>query len=358
MQVLNRTQELWGDMTNETEDTKYIRGYMRAWAALVTTVAFALGVGLIVVGTIHGPSKSLQNILQAVGASVIASVILYVLVSLFIDPRRQAVQAREAVMFGVQAANRQFTERFEVALPTAVYEGSKFPKLTFRNAFAELLSSSTRYDFKGDSANFTTYRLARCCNLPEIRRLDQIRLCILDPLSENAINVYAEQYLRQDGREYGAARITEMRKLIKDDIYVSLWILYQLRHGLTTSIFFHADLPFFRCELFDTGMFLTYYLDRRTYPDYPETLQFSASTRPYRAYSSAMAVSRTFAPKKVVFGSGPDAELISNDGKIKALLELLGCQLGPNDLDDLQRQRFDKFDKWLEEAGLNSSKLF
>jgi hypothetical protein len=217
---------------NETDDAKYIRGYIRLWATIVITVGFALGAGLIVIGTIHGLSKTLGNILQAVGAAVVASLILYVLISVFIDPRRQMVQARETVMFGVQAANRQFVERFEVALPAAVFEGSKVPKQTFRNAFVELVRSSTRYDYKGDSANFTTYRLARCYELPEIRRLDQIRLCMLDPRSEDVVDVYAEQYLREDGRSYDSAMVEKKRQQIKDDVYVSLWALYQLRHEL------------------------------------------------------------------------------------------------------------------------------
>ena len=140
---------------------------------------------------------------------------------------------------------------------------------------------------------------------------------------------------------------------------MSLWTLYQIRRHVTVSVYFHSDLPFFRCELFDNGMFLTYYLDRRVYPDHPETLQFSAATRPYRAYSSAIAITRTYAPKVVVFGDvGPGADLINTDDKFFDLLRFLGSELTSNELDNLQAVRFKKFDTWLGEAGMTTTELF
>jgi hypothetical protein len=344
---------------DQGEDARYLRGYIRAWAAFVIIGAFVLGIALIVAGSVGGLPKAFQNISQAVGSSVVASLILYVLVSLLIDPKRQMAQARQAVMYGIEEANHQFSERFEVALPTALYEGSKIPKPIFRDAFVGLLKSSTRYDFKGDSAKFTTYRLARCCDHPEIRRLDQIRLCVLDPRAERAMHVYAEQYLRQDGAAYNAARTAQTANQIKTDIFVSLWILFGIRQRITVTVFFHSDLPFFRCELFDSGMLLTYYLDRRVYPDYPETLQFSPKTRPFRAYSSAMSVARQFAPKKVVFGEmGPDGDLINTDQKFSALMTSLGCEFTTEELDRHREERFQTLDKWLGEASLNTSELF
>src|ERR1700685_2085423 len=118
---------------------KLLTGYIRAWAFMVVIAAFILGVALIGVGTLHSVPGTARNILQAVGSSVIASLILYVLVSLLIDPRRQMAQAQQAMTYGVQLANRQFAERFAVALPTEVYESSKIPKPAFRDAFVELM---------------------------------------------------------------------------------------------------------------------------------------------------------------------------------------------------------------------------
>jgi hypothetical protein len=344
---------------SELEDVKFLRGYIRVWAVLVIVAAFILGIALIVVGNLHRVPPSARNVLQAVGSSVIASLILYVLVSLLIDPKRQIAQTRQAMSHGIQMANRQFAERFEVALPTEIYEGSSIPKPAFRSAFVKLMSSSTRYDFRGDSGGFTTYRLARCCNHPEIRRLDQIRLCVLNPLSPRADGAYEALNRWQEGQANATAEAIEKAKSLRDEIYVSLWTLYQIRQQVTVSVFFHSDLPFFRCELFDQGMFLTYYLDRRIYPNYPETLQFSSATRPYRAYSAAMSITRTFAPKTVVFGDvGPGADLINTDDKFSTFIQSLGCGLASEELDRRQKDRFRRFDHGLVKAGLSTTELF
>lgn len=338
----------------------FARGYARAWAAIVVAGTFGLGIGLIVVGALDASSPTLEDIFRAVGSSVIASLVLYVLVSLFLDPKRQAVHAREAIGYGIQEANRQFSERFELALPTAVYEGSRIPKATFREAFVDLVASSTRYDFKGDSGKFTSYRLARCCDHREIRRLEPVRLCLLDPAADRAVEIHARQRLRagDDARD-DAAGLARQVKQIREDIYVSLWTLYGIRHRVATSVFFHVDLPFYRCEVFDRGMLLTYYLDRRAYPDYPETLHFSSSTRPYRAYGAALGMTRDFASRLVVFSEmGATADLVNTDEEMFSLLRLLGCELTGEELDALQEERFRLLDKWMAEAGLSVSELF
>jgi hypothetical protein len=344
---------------SEVDDVKFLRGYIRAWAALTIIGAFVLGIAFIFIGTLHEVPSSARNILQAVGSSVIASLILYVLISILIDPKRQAAQARQAINYGIQMANRQFAERFEVALPTEVFEGSSIPKPPFRDAFVDLITSSTRYDFRGESGSFTAYRLARCCDHPEIRRLDQIRLCVLSPLSPRTDGAYARENRRQDSRTYKEAKAIEKDMNLREEIFVTLWTLYQIRQKVAASVYFHSDLPFFRCELFDHGMFLTYYLDRRIYPNYPETLQFSAATRPYRAYSTALALTRTFAPQMVMFGDvGPGADLINTDDKFFALLRSLGCDLTSEELDNRQKDRFRRFDQGLREAGLSMTDLF
>jgi hypothetical protein len=343
----------------DPEDGKYLQGYVRAWATIVLLAGTVIGVALILIGSDHRLPSLLKLVLPAVGTSVIASLILYVLVSLFIDPKRQLVQAREAVRYGIDAANRQFTQRFEVALPSAVFEGSRIPKRSFRDAFVEVLCSSTRYDFKGDSASFTTYRLARCADHPEIRRLDQIRICLLDPISFQAIDAYAEQYLREDGATYSSSRVAEKAHEIRTDIYVSLWTLYRIRDRITATVYFHSDLPVFRCELFDDSMFLTYYLDRSIYPEYPETLQFTSVTRPYRAYSSALALCRHFAQRAAVFGErAPEADLINSETKFLDLLNSLGCEIGTSELKTREEQRFAKYDSLLKEGGLSVTDIF
>ena len=125
---------------------------------------------------------------------------------------------------------------------------------------------------------------------------------------------------------------------------------------MPTAVYLHTNLPYFRCEMFDHGMFLTYYLGGASYP---ETLEFSASTRPYRAYKAAMLLVRRFATKSIQFGSsGPSADLVDDEDALLALLSGLGNTASLVDLRSRRDERFADLSSKLAEARINKSGLF
>jgi hypothetical protein len=345
-------------------DAKYAAGYVRAWAAIIVFGALVLGVALVVIGAgFSNLSPILREAFRAVGESVIASLILYVLVSVLLDPRRQQVQARQNIAYAIDEANRRFQERFEVSLPTAVYQDSRVPKPAFRDAFVARLSASSRYDFRGDNGRFTAYRLARCGRHPVVQRLDEVRLYLTDPRSERAVRIHAANALRDRARSVEAAaegvRVEDEMRVIREDMFVSLLSLYDIRADRATTVYLLEEPPFFRCEMFDGGMFLTYYLDRARYPDYPETLEFPASTRPYRAYKEALSLSRKTASSVVVFGdAGSGADGVDSDEEIVTLLADLGCDVSLTELRGQRDQRFAQFDQRMQEGRISSTDLF
>jgi hypothetical protein len=108
--------------------------------------------------------------------------------------------------------------------------------------------------------------------------------------------------------------------------------------------------------MFDDGMFLTYYVGG---DPYPETLEFSASTRPYRAYRSAMLLVRRFATKTIQFGhSGPSADLVLDDAGLMALLSELGCRTSIDELRVKRDERFRDLEEKLSAAGISKNELF
>ena len=263
----------------------FVARYARAWTALVIVGGLALSLGLIAVGYLARLPHKYLDAFTAVGEAILASLVLYILISLFLDPRRQLSQAHALAGYAIDEANRQFQQRFSASLPTAVYEASSVPKIEFRQDFVELLTKSTRYDHCGTTAHFATFRLATSKGHTEVTHLDQVRLCILDPRADDVIRAHCQLRMRDDPKPNRAAHmITEISRM-KEEVYTTLVALYDISGYVSTSVYLHTNLPYFRCEMFDDGMFLTYYLgDAR----YPETLEFAATTRPYRAYKSAM----------------------------------------------------------------------
>ncbi|CCK25847.1 hypothetical protein BN159_1468 [Streptomyces davaonensis JCM 4913] len=328
--------------------------YARLWAVLVMLGATVVGVVLTLWGLLFDLDEEWSTALAAIGESVIASVFIYVMVSLFLDPVRQRLQAQELAGYAIDVAHSQFRERFEASLPSGVFESADVPKLAFREAFQVLLESSTRYDSKGGAAEFATFRLSQGAEKRAFRRLDQIRLCIIDPRAEECLRAHVVMRLRERRAVATQQRVDDDIATLQGRVFVSLTALHDLRVALPTTVYLHRDLPFFRCEMFDSGMFLTYYLDGT---EYPENLQFSSKTRPYRAYHASLDMTRRFASKVIPFGTGvPHA--IETDQQFGDLLTELGCTLPLDELRTLRDRRFEEFRSQLRAAGIDERDIF
>ncbi|MFE2584522.1 hypothetical protein [Streptomyces sp. NPDC059378] len=328
--------------------------YARLWAVVVMLGATVAGVLLTLWGLLFDLDQQWSTALAAIGESVIASVFIYVMVSLFLDPIRQRLQAQELAGYAIDVAHSQFQERFEASLPSGVFESADVPKLAFREAFQVLLESSTRYDSKGGAAEFATFRLAQGAEKRAFRRLDQIRLCIIDPRAEDCLRAHVFMRLREGRATLSPDRVNNEIKKLQERVYVSLTALHDLRTALPTTVYLHRDLPFFRCEMFDSGMFLTYYLDGT---EYPENLQFTSKTRPYRAYHASMDMTRRFASKIIPFGMEA-SHSIESDQEFSGLLTELGCHKPLEALRELRDERFDQFRSQLREAGIDAQDIF
>ncbi|MEV6011391.1 hypothetical protein AB0M29_31815 [Streptomyces sp. NPDC051976] len=336
------------------QDRVFVR-YARLWAFVTMTVAAVSGLALILAGAAFTLSSTTGTALAAVGESVIASVLLYVLVSLFLDPVHQRAQSRQIAGYAIQAANAEFQRRFEAALPQAVFASSDSLKPSFRVAFYSMLSGSTRYDVKGSSARVATFRLAKSTEKREFQRLDQIRFCLIDPRDEDRLRCYAHLELKEKHRPVTNDSVRQSAREIRRDVFVSLVALHDIRDALPVTVYFHRDLPFFRCEMFDGGMFLTYYLDG---VEFPESLQFSHTTRPYRAYQASLELTRRFAAKVMVFNnSGASADLVDGDERLSRALAELGCEESLDALRGLRDERFQSLEEDLRRQGLRTSDI-
>lgn len=339
--------------TGGSDRVKLFAKYARLWAFIIMGTATAVGVFLIFCKYLFHLSTDSSNALAAMGESVIASVFIYIMVSLFLDPVRQRLQAEEITGYAIDVAHTQFQERFASSLPSAVFESADVPKPSFRVAFESLVKTSTRYDSKGGAAEFATFRLATGANKRVFRRLE-IRLCIVDPRADDCLRGHAIMRLRERSATRSLVTVAEATAALRQSLFVSLVALYDIRSSLATTVFLHRDLPFFRCEMFDTGMFLTYNLDGG---EYPENLQFSSTTRPYRAYRANLEITRRFASKVIYFNTQANRS-VDTDLDFTALLTELGCQTPLAALRAARDERFREFRKALRKASISEAEIF
>ncbi|UWE10020.1 hypothetical protein [Actinacidiphila bryophytorum] len=334
-------------------DNGIIVKYARLSAGVVTISATAIGFVLIFCGSIFHLSDRWSSAFGAVGESVIASVLIFVLFSLFLDPVRQRRQAQEIAGYAINVAYGRFQERFESSLPSEVFEYGDVPTRSFRAAFETLISASTRYDVKGGAAEFATFRLAMSIHKREFRDLEQIRLCILDPRADDCLRAHVGMRLRQGLTPPSEESVRDETVALRERVFVSLVALYDIRVSLATTVYLHRDLPFIRCEMFDGGMFLTYYLDRS---EYSENLQFSSRTRPYRAYGASMRMTRRFA-RTVAFGA-ESSDSVDSEPELLALLAELGCHTSLAELRLARDERFRRFRGELAAGRIDPAEIF
>jgi len=323
-------------------------------------VAGVVGLGLVAVGLFVPLATRLPLVANGIGCGILASVIVYVLVSLRLDPVRQREQMNELVGQVNTIWHEQFHQRFEEWLPEATYSASESLRPDLRERFVALLRSSDRYYFKGATADYTTFRLVALAHRPELQRLSEVRLFVLDPqadrMEDRALRAYAVQRLQQR-REVATDDAIELeRQQLKDNIYTSIVALFDIRHSLRVSVYFHSDLPFVRCEMFDGGVFLTYYQARARYP--PAAL-FSANSNAYATHRDNIELIRRFRTGVIHFDRpGAAEDVIDTEAKLTTRLQELGCRDEIADLRERWRRRFARWKAELESAHLNVSDLF
>lgn len=336
------------------------RRYRDLLTLTTLVVTLVVGLGLVAVGLFIPAATRLPLVANGIGGGVVASVIVYALVSLRLDPVRQRVQMDEVVSQVNTIWYEQFHQRFQDWLPEATYPASEVLRRDLRDRFVELLCSSDRYDFKGATADYTTFRLVALASRPDLHRLREVRLCVLDPkadrLADQALRAFAVQRLQQLRQTATTEAIESERRRLRNSIYTSIVALFDLRHSLPVSIYFYSDLPFSRCEMFDGGMFLTYY---QASAPYPPAFLFSANSSFYGAHRLNIELTRRFSTGIVQFDRpGSSQEVVDTDAKLTTRLREMGCD---DELAQLRRHRDDRIVRWragLESVGLSPNELF
>lgn len=331
--------------------------YMRAWGLITLAILVVLSLFLTFTGELLHLKGGSGTYLQAIGGSLLASVVFYALVSVFLEPKIRALEAIRVSNFAIQVANDQFRSRFQVSLPDAVYGDSDLPRTQFSKAFTALLKESSRYDFKGASAVFTAFRLDSLKRNPEVQRLEEVRLSLADPRDAAMMRAHAKVMWAEQMDDLKT--VDEFAEQLKIDIAVSLMSLFDIRNERPSIVYLHRDLPLFRCEMFDSGMFLSYYSFNPGRSAYPEALQYSPLTRPYQAYRQGLELTRNCASCMLWFtGEGASADIINTNEALRVWLERLNLN---TDLDELRMHRQNRFDKLngrLAKEGLSTGSVF
>ena len=289
-------------------------------------------------------AREFKSISLAIGASVIASALFYYLYSRTIESRVIESVAERTSQAAISYAYEVFYSHFKNVVPKKTYPKSTIPLLEFKEDFSKSLASSQYYRYKGDAGTFTIFRLSSLANNP-VMQSKEISLILLDPQAGLQLLARARQELIDSNASPTREELQDYADNIKERIYSGLVALYDIGHILNTRVYFHDDDIFFRGELFDNSIYISYYLGG----EFPGTYLYMNDTYVYKAFSMNFSQSMSTSKKRIDFDGSMSEEEFTKE------LESIGCLIP---LPELRKSRWKTNEKLRQQAPFPNNGLF
>lgn len=239
---------------------------------------------LIAYGLAKLGGKALPDIALGVGTGTLSSLIVVWLYGRIAEERAMRRISRDSAIASASETHNFLYTHFEQVVPKKTYPRTSAPTEDFRRDFAPNLETSSIYLHRGSDAGFAAFRIYSLAHLDALKTKVRITFCILDPRATDAL--WQRARLEIDANQ-GICSDDEIRseaEKIRTEIYISLEALFSVRHSLSIQVVFHRDSPFFRAEVFDKAIFISYYLGG----EYPGTYQFGNSSYVYKAFQNSI----------------------------------------------------------------------
>lgn len=277
-------------------------------------------------------SAILLEITLALGTSIVSSLLIYFFYSRLVEKRVLNVVSTNAAEVAASYATSLYENRFERMMPTEVYSATATPKPEFEEHLTRVLHNSTIYWFKGDDGGFTVYRINSLTDNHNLLR-KEITLLLLDPSDNYLLRERSKIELASTKPVFTKDELEERIEQLKKGIYASVVAIFDNCHRARVNVGFHKEHLFFRSEIFDEGIFLTYYLGG----EFPATCFYSKNTLTYQACCENFRQIRKSAEPFFSFST------TATEDDLKAKLKQLACDYELEDLRSFLRELFTKY---------------
>jgi hypothetical protein len=221
---------------------------------------------------------------------------------------------------------------FDRMMPAKIYPETSIPDEKFNNCFTKVFESSKHYKYKGDTASYASYRLNRFFREGKLSG-KEIKLLLLDPREEYLFKSVAQDELERD---FPKEELDEKIQELRQKIFVTLVIMFDLRQAGTALLeaTFYKEQMYFRSEIMDNGIFLTYIVDEES----PSCYFYLNQSLIYDSYLKNFNQNYNLAKKEdsqsITFNN------MSSDDELKNLLENFGCNDSLENLRNSAKFRF------------------
>lgn len=168
-------------------------------------------------------------------------------------------------------------------LPDKVFESSSSSSVAFEKHIASNTIGSRRIVFKGVSALIHANRLMLLLKDGKLNFENKIQILLLNPKNDDLL--LSHESFRLHYTEGNTKNIRERVEELKAEILTVILKLCQFTNDnyCNLDIRFHDELAVSRVEIFDNGIYLSYY--NRGQP-YPGTQYFNSSSEVYKPYNT------------------------------------------------------------------------
>jgi hypothetical protein len=203
------------------------------------------------------PTKhlTLKSIVISLGSSILASSIFYFLYARFAEKHVIRSVTRDTMEY----AHSLYLSKFGLHLPTKVYPGTDKINKYFNKDIENRLITSKIYLEKGVSGKFSSYRIHMLKNKNIHIKCKEVKLLLLNPTANLQIKIRANSDLKGNKTEKD---INEQMEKIKSEIYETIVALFDACGFIDQiEIGFYTECPFFRFEILDNGIYLSFLTD-------------------------------------------------------------------------------------------------
>ncbi|MBL8091219.1 MAG: hypothetical protein JNJ43_12870 [Anaerolineales bacterium] len=338
----SESNKITTDMDVEEKVAKSSLNRLIAWATVLGFLIIFIGVFI----EKYDVPSVVNDVLFAIGTSIIASVIFYILYSRTAEKQVLSEISISTTKSAILFSYKEFQERFARQLPLKTYPKTDKPSKEFNDDFDRYLRESKIFFFKSDSAGYLSYRLNKLSKQGLIAS-KEVKIMIADPREVHVFESDLRMSLKnnqdikknsQDNDLLGNLEISAFTNKIqglRKEVYITLVALFDIKHLAKTEVYLHKEYPFFRAEIFDGAIFLNYVLGG----EYPSTYLYPNTTYIYDAYY--LNFKQNFNPPliNIVF----DKKL--TDNKFLKILKTLGCKHSIENLRKGKDERFEKYHK-------------
>ncbi|PRY46603.1 hypothetical protein [Umezawaea tangerina] len=269
---------------------------------------------------------------SSAGLNLLASIIfaiIFTVLSTKVQERNMLTSIQVEFSHLTDKMQRSLQATSALYLPSKVYESSNAPLQSFNHDLRKSLQGTSFYGFRGASAKFVRERIEKSSSKPQL-----VRIVIIDPSKESIVRRRAAD--RQQ-HPFGNSAIDVAMSDLRDEIYMSLVALFDIRHLCSIEVVLGEDTAVTRLEIFDDVAYISWYQAPGSEPQpFPETMRFEQGSFLYQ--SERMQLARRFEGNNVIRFRGSDTDDVIST----FLTELSKTTIDENRLGEL-RKKYQNF---------------